>query len=73
MAGSDIYAALVGEGPSTKEKQAALVDLLRRQSALAQVAQLSGDATLAPIGQQQARQADQQAAQLQEQQQAQQT
>jgi hypothetical protein len=61
---NDLYAALIGEGPTSAEKQAALADLLRRRMGLAQVAQLSGDPTLAPLGQQQAQETNQQAAQL---------
>ncbi len=74
MAGqSDLYAALIGDAPNSAEKQAALVDLLRRRSGLAQVAQLSGDPTLAPMGRQQSQEVEQQAGQLQQQQAQQQT
>lgn len=74
---SNLYAALIGEGPSSAEKQAALADILRQRAGLAQVAQLSGDPTLAPMGQQQGQEVNQQAqalqhGQMQAQQQAQQ-
>lgn len=64
MAGSDLYSALIGAPVDSAEKQAALADLLRRKSAFASVAQLSGDPTLAPMGQAQSEQAGQQANQL---------
>lgn len=71
MAGSDLYAALLGEAPNSAEKQAALADILRRRAGLAQVAQLSGDPTLAPMGQQQGREVNDQAQQIQQAQQQQ--
>lgn len=65
MPGSDLYSALIGAPVDSAEKQAALADLLRRKAGFAQVAQLSGDPNLAPMGQQNAQTVGQQAQQLQ--------
>lgn len=62
---SDLYSALIGAPVDSAEKQAALADLLRRKAGFANVAQMTGDPTLAPMGQQQAQQGQQQAQQLQ--------
>ncbi len=65
MASSDdLYAALMGEPVNTREKQAAIADLLRRRAGFAGVAQLTGDPALAPMGEQQAQQTQQQAQML---------
>ena len=72
MAGSDLYAAMIGEPIGNADKQAMLADLLRRKAGFAQVAQLTGDASLAPMGQQQAGEVNQQAQMLQRSQQQQQ-
>jgi len=62
----DLYAALMGEPVNTREKQAAIADLLRRRAGFAGVAQLTGDPALAPMGEQQAQQTQQQAQMLQQ-------
>lgn len=62
---SDLYGALIGAPIDTREKQAALADLLRRRAGFAGVAQLTGDPVLAPQGQQQAQQVADQTQQLQ--------
>jgi len=65
MADSDLYNALIGAPVDSAEKQRVLADMLRRKAGFATVAQLTGDPTLAPMGEQQAQQAAQQAQQLQ--------
>lgn len=67
---SDLYSALIGAPVDSMEKQAMLADMLRRKAGMAQVAQMTGDPALAPMGQDQARQAQQQAAQLRQAQEA---
>lgn len=61
---NDLYSALIGAPVDSAEKQAALADLLRRRAGFANVAQMTGDPALAPMGQQQAQQTAQQAQQL---------
>lgn len=61
----DIYSALIGASPSSAEKQATIANALRRQNMLGQIGQLTGDRTIAPVGQGMVQQAGQFAQQLQ--------
>lgn len=55
---------MIGDPVNSAEKQAALVEMLRRKSAFGAVGQLSGDKVLAPMGADQQQQAQQQAQQI---------
>lgn len=61
---SDIYSALLGGPPTDAEKQATLVQALRRRNQLGLMNQLSGDPVLNPMGATMAKGADTQAQEL---------
>ena len=46
----DLYSALIGGSPTQADQQQALAAALRRQATLGELAQASGDRTLAPLG-----------------------
>jgi len=48
---ADIYSALLGQAPTTDEQRQTLISALRNQKLLGQLGSLTGDAVLAPVGQ----------------------
>jgi len=64
MADPDIYSALVGGPPTAADQQALLIQALRRKNMMGQMAQISGDPVLNPMGAQMAKGADSQAEEL---------
>lgn len=63
----DIYSSLIGAGPSSAQQQMIIAAALRKQKALGQLGQLTGDRVLAPLGQGMGKEADTYADQLQQQ------
>lgn len=61
----DIYSALIGEAPTSKEQQAALAAQLRRRRSFGELASFTGDRVLQPFGTNLATSADEYAGALQ--------